>query len=182
MFSRCYPSAPHNRKSWIIYIPIKCFYTYLIDGQRPLYPYIQSYNYDIEGFADDHQLFKSFLPVFQTEVLGSGINDCLQNASRWMDEYFLKLSKVKTKILVLAPPSILSQIEINGIFTENTCIRFVSCAKNLGVWIDENLNFTTHVRKVVSSSFMVIRAIAKIKSFALWCAQSLTTVMLCIMV
>ena len=132
---------------------------------RSLYPFIQSLNYDIEGFADDHQLFKSFLPVFQVEVLGSGINDCLQNVSRWMDEFFLKLNKVKTKILVLAPPSILSQIEIKGIFTENTCIRFVSCAKNLGVWIDENLNFAAHIRKVVSSSFMVIRAIAKIKFF-----------------
>ena len=132
---------------------------------RSLYPYIQSLNYEIEGFADDHQLFKSFLPVCQVEVLGKGINNCLQAVSKWMDEFFLKLNKTKTKILVLAPPAILSMIEIRGTFLEDSCIRFVSCAKNLGVWIDENLDFASHVRKVVSSSFMVIRAIAKIKFF-----------------
>ena len=132
---------------------------------RPLYPYIQSFGYEIEGFADDHQLFKSFLPVFQVEVLGNGVNDCLVAVSKWMDEFFLKLNKGKTKILVLAPPSILSMIEINGTFIEGSCIRFLSCAKNLGVWLDENLNFATHIRKVVSSSFMVIRGISKIKFF-----------------
>ena len=48
---------------------------------------------------------------------------------------------------------------------ENKCMRFVSSAKNLGVWLDENLDFEVHIRKVVSSSFMVIRGISKIKSF-----------------
>ena len=132
---------------------------------RPLYPYIQKLKFEIEGFADDHQLFKSFLPVCQMEVLGSGINDCLQSVAIWMNEYFLKLNKSKTKILVLAPPTVMSSIAIKGTFIENKCMRFVSSAKNLGVWLDEFLDFSTHVRKVVSASFMVIRAIAKIKSF-----------------
>ena len=83
----------------------------------------------------------------QVEVLGRGINNCLQAVSKWMDEFFLKLNRTKTKILVLAPSSILSQIEIKGTFLEDGCIRFVSSAKNLGVWIDENLNFASHVRK-----------------------------------
>ena len=67
---------------------------------RPLYPYIETLNFEIEGFADDHQLFKSFLPLFQSEVLGHGINECLQAVENWMNEFFLKLNKTKTKILV----------------------------------------------------------------------------------
>ena len=132
---------------------------------RSLYPYIQALKYAIEGFADDHQLFKSFLPIFQTEVLGYDINECLLAISEWMNEYFLKLNKSKTKILVLGPPSVLSSIIIKGTFMDNGCVRFVNSAKNLGVWLDENLDFGTHIQKVVSSSFMVIRAISKIKSF-----------------
>ena len=132
---------------------------------RSLYPYIQALDYDIEGFADDHQLFKSFLPVFQVEILGQGINDCLKAVENWMNEFFLKLNKTKTKILVLAPLSIMSSIIIHGTFVENQCIRFVSCAKNLGVWLDENLNFSFHVKKVASHAFMVIRGIYKIKYF-----------------
>ena len=132
---------------------------------RSLYPYIQALRYSIEGFADDHQLFKSFLPIFQTEVLGYGIDECLKAVAAWMNEFFLKLNQSKTKILVLGPPSVLESIDIRGTFIDHSCVRFVNSAKNLGVWLDENLDFGTHVRKVVASSFMIIRAIAKIKSF-----------------
>ena len=132
---------------------------------RPFYPFIQALAFEVEGFADDHQLFKQFIPMFQTHVLGSNINDCLRSVSEWMSTYFLKLNKSKTKILVLAPPTVMPSIEIHGIFMENKSIRFVNSAKNLGVWLDENLNFKTHIRKVVSSCFMVIREISKIKKF-----------------
>ena len=132
---------------------------------RTFYPFIQALAFNVEGFADDHQLFKSFLPMFQTHVLGSDINDCLRSVSEWMNTYFLMLNKSKTKILVLAPPSVMSSIEIHGIFMDNKSMRFVDSAKNLGVWLDENLNFKTHIRKVVSSCFMVIREISKIKKF-----------------
>jgi hypothetical protein len=132
---------------------------------RSLYPHIQALRFAIEGFADDHQLFKSFLPIFQTEVLGYGIEECLKAVAEWMNEYFLKLNQSKTKILVLGPPSVLSSIVIKGTFTGNSCIRFVSSAKNLGVWLDEHLDFGTHIRKVVASTFLVIRAISKIKTF-----------------
>ena len=130
-----------------------------------MYPYIQVLKYSIEGFADDHQLFKSFLPIFQTEVLGYDIDECLKAVAAWMNEFFLKLNQSKTKILVLGPPAVLESIIIGGTFTGGSCIRFVSSAKNLGVWLDENLDFGTHISKVVASTFMVIRAIAKIKSF-----------------
>jgi len=59
----------------------------------------------------------------------------------------------------------MSQIYIHGIFADNGCIRFVDCAKNLGVWLEDNLSFKTHITKVASSCFKVIRDISKIKSF-----------------
>ena len=63
-----------------------------------------------------------------------------------MSTYFLRLNASKTKILVLAPPSVMSLIEIHGTFMDNKSIRFVDCAKNLGVWLDDKLNFKVHVR------------------------------------
>ena len=66
-----------------------------------------------------------------------------------MTTYFLHLNQSKTKILVLAPPSVMSSISIHGAFIDS--IRFVDRAKNVGVWLHENLDFKTHVRKVVSS-------------------------------
>ena len=126
---------------------------------KPLYPHVLASAFDVEGYADDHQLFKSFIPVFQTMVLGSAINNCLRRVSEWMNTFFLKLNKSKTKILVLAPPSIIPSIHIHGTIVDDACIRFVNCAKNLGVWLDDLLNFKSHVKKVTSSCFKVLREI-----------------------
>ena len=129
------------------------------------YNHVQSSAFKVEGYADDHQLYKRFVPQCQTEVLGSAINECLRNVSIWMNTFFLRLNKSKTKILVLAPPSVMSQIYIHGTFVDDGCIRFVDCAKNLGVWLENNLSFKTHITKVASSCFKVIRDISKIKSY-----------------
>lgn len=132
---------------------------------KPLYPHIHASAFEVEGYADDHQLFKKFIPVFQTMVLGSAVNECLRNVSEWMNSFFLQLNKSKTKILVLAPPSIMPSIHIHGTFLDDGCIRFVNCAKNLGVWIDNMLNFKTHVKTVVSSCYKIICELSKIRSF-----------------
>ena len=121
--------------------------------------------FDVLGFADDHQLFKQFVPICQTQVLGTAVKECLRRISKWMNKFFLRLNQGKTKILVLAPPSVMSCIDIHGSHTDSGCIRFVTSAKNLGVWLDQLLTFKTQVSKVASSCFLSIRDIAKIKSF-----------------
>ena len=129
------------------------------------YPIVQSCGFDFDGFADDHQLFKNFAPIFQSYVLNQSITQCLDSVNKWMTTYFLKLNQTKTKILVIGPPSVLETVKIRGIFIEGTCIRFVSNAKNLGFWIDEHMNFSVHVNKVISSSFYTLKEISKIKPF-----------------
>ena len=129
------------------------------------YPEMQCLHFDVDGFADDHQLYKHFDPMFQCQVLIFSINNCMNVVRKWMSEFCLCLNANKTKIMVLAPPSILSNIIVHGTFIQNTCIRFVNCAKNLGVWLDENLSFQNQISKTVSSCFLSLRAIGKIKCF-----------------
>ena len=68
-----------------------------------------------------------------------------------------RLDPDKTKILVIAPPSIQSEIYIRGIFTDKGCIRFVDSAKDLGVIIDSVLSYELHVSKVVQICFGFLR-------------------------
>ena len=81
---------------------------------RSLYEYVKPTLFEIEGFADDHQLYKPFMITFQRKALGEDINHCLQYIDLWMNEYFLRLNQTKTKILVIAPPSIQKEIFIRG--------------------------------------------------------------------
>ena len=73
-----------------------------------------------------------------------------------MKEYFLCLNQEKTKILVLAP-CIPSEITMN-VFLENVCVRFVTSAKNLGV-------FEQQINKVVKTCYMTIKKLTQIRGF-----------------
>ena len=126
---------------------------------------VRMVEYSIDGYADDHQLWKQFNLLFQVEVLGKNLNSCFQVIDDWMKKFFLKLNASKTKIMVVAPPNIKKDIIINGTFISGKCVRFVEYAKNLGVLLDDELSFRFQVDKVVSSSFNTIRLLSRIKHF-----------------
>ena len=132
---------------------------------RSFYSYVQSVGFEVEGFADDHQLRRPFNPAFQVKALGENIEKCLQAITLWMNEFFLRLNSSKTKILVVCSPTVKSKLHINGTFINGKCIRFVHSAKNLGVILDTELSFEAQIRKVTSSCFSTIRNISRIKGF-----------------
>ena len=99
----------------------------------------------------------------QRKALGEDINDCLQHVAIWMNEHFLRLNQTKTKILIIAPPTIQKEIIIRGVCLDTTCIRFVESAKNLGVILDEVLSFENQVNEVVKSSHCIIKKVYQIK-------------------
>ena len=117
------------------------------------------------GFADDHQLIKQFIVQLQTKALGKDIVSCLNHIQVWMNQFFLRLNPTKTKILVVAPPNIQSEISIHGIFLGNKCIRFVSSAKNLGIVLDDELCFKSHINNVVKASFSILKKLTQVKGY-----------------
>ena len=76
-------------------------------------------HFTIFGFADYHQLLKTFLPLFQINALDGDINYCLNLISDWMNNFFLQLNASKTKILVIVPPSLRNTVRIQGTFINN---------------------------------------------------------------
>ena len=132
---------------------------------RSLKKHVEPAQFALFGFADDHQLLKTFLPVFQLDALDGDINRCFSLISEWMNHFFLRLNSTKTKILVIIPPSLRNIIKIEGTFINNQCVRFVRSAKNLGVILDNELSFNEQITKVVQACFMMIRKLSKIKDY-----------------
>ena len=85
--------------------------------------------------------------------------------SQWMYEHFLNLNASKTKILIVIPPSLNKTIVLKGTFINGNCVRFVNCAKNLGVILDAELSFKQQIMNTVKSCFFTIQKLSKIKSF-----------------
>ena len=132
---------------------------------RSFYKHVADTKFNVEGFADDHQLIKQFLISLQKIALGDNIVDCLKHIGLWMNEYFLKLNESKTKILIMAPPSVQPQIVIRGIFIGKDCIRFVDSAKNLGIILDNILSFESQINKVVKVCFATLKKLHQIKCY-----------------
>ena len=132
---------------------------------RSLPRYVEPVWFNIFGFADDHQLLKTFLPWFQVSAFTEDIQQCFYMISKWMNHFFLCLNASKTKILIIAPPSIRNEIVMKGTFINDKCIRFVTSAKNLGVILDEELSFEKHITHVVKGCFCTIRSLTKIKAY-----------------
>ena len=101
----------------------------------------------------------------QQKALGEDIQNLLSHIAVWMNEYFLCLNQVKTKILVIAPPPIQPEIIIRGVFIQGICIRFVKSAKNLGVVLDNELSFECQINKVAKGCYATIKKLSQIKGY-----------------
>ena len=123
----------------------------------PLGPILSKHNISFHTYADDIQLY---LPLVPDSNSFQPLLDCLLDVKVWMDANFLNLNQNKTEIIIfdqhLAP-----QCNTPDSLASN--IR--SSAKNLGVILDSNFKFHTHISSVVKTSFFQLRLLAKVKPY-----------------
>ena len=116
------------------------------------------------SFADDSNGRKSFSVCFQFDALTNQIIDCLTEVKEWMHHHFLKVNTDKTEILVFCPDNLSDSITINGVIFKDRCIRFSSHVKNVGIWLDRNLNFDKQVNLAVSHCYKMLKDIGSIRN------------------
>ena len=142
---------------------------------RSFYAKVQSSGFDAEGFADDHQLKRTFSPIFQVTPLGKSIptkqkqnknksiQHCFNTISKWMNDHFLKLNPDKTKIFnnftTVTPGANLSSRHVHQWKMFTICLKREEPWYNFG----HELSLEIHVTKVVTSCFNIIRKISRIK-------------------
>ena len=132
---------------------------------RGFYDSVDTTKFNVDGFADDHQLFKNFLISMQVSALGDNIRQLMNCISLWMKEHFLKLNQNKTKIIIIAPPPIFNSVTVHGVFLQTNCVRFVNSAKNLGIELDNFLTFDNRINKLAKSCYLNLKNFSSIKTF-----------------
>ena len=131
---------------------------------RSIYRLVQKLSFDIIGYADDHQIFKSFLSANQVEVLSLQLRNCFYVIEQWMARYFLQLNSLKTQIIILGPTNVLKEVEISGVaLKSSTNIMFVSTVKSLGFMIDSKLTFNDQIVSLKKKCFHTLRNLRKIR-------------------
>ncbi|KAK3552376.1 hypothetical protein QTP86_011271 [Hemibagrus guttatus] len=107
---------------------------------------ISSHGFSYHCYADETQLI--FFPPSDT-MASARISVCLVDISSWMTAHQLKLNPSKTELLVI--PGDPSPAQDLAISLNNSMISPSATARNLGVTMDNQLSFSSHVTNVTHS-------------------------------
>ncbi len=110
-------------------------------------------------YADDTQLYLSFLPDDLT--IAARISACVTDISSWMKKHHLQLNLAKTELLVVS-----ANLSLHHNFQlDSLNINPSKTAINLGVVIDDKLNFSDHIAKTARSYRFALYNIRKSNPF-----------------
>ncbi|KAK7933805.1 hypothetical protein WMY93_004701 [Mugilogobius chulae] len=126
----------------------------------PLGSIIRRHGLHFHCYADDIQLYVSTSSI--NTITQSSLTQCLTDIKTWMTHNFLKLNSDKTDIIIIGPKTLSKSSSIlfnfnNSTFTPSPLIR------NLGILLDSNLSFESHINQVTRTAFFHLKNIARLR-------------------
>ena len=115
-------------------------------------------------FADDKQLFASG-PVAEAHEVKKMVEWCVAAIKDWCATRRLRLNDGKTEVIWLGTRPRLQQlagVDLN-LSVGSDIIRPSTVVRDLGVFVDAELTFSEHVRRVTTSCFFQLRRLCQIR-------------------
>lgn len=113
-------------------------------------------------YAHDTQLYGSCRPD-STVMLAERVSACVQLVASWMRSNRLQLNAEKTEVLWVASPRRQHQLPFSSMSIDGSPVDPVRSVRNLGVFLDSDLVMRTHVARVVSRCFAVLRQLRQLR-------------------
>ena len=112
------------------------------------------------SYADDTQMYLALTPNDYGPL--ESLCDCIEQINHWMSQNFLQLNKDKTEVIVFGKKEerckIATLLNKKGLKAKDT-------VRNLGVLLDSDLNFNSHMKAITKSAFYHLKNIAKLRGF-----------------
>uniref|UniRef100_A0AAR2M4G4 Reverse transcriptase domain-containing protein n=1 Tax=Pygocentrus nattereri TaxID=42514 RepID=A0AAR2M4G4_PYGNA len=128
----------------------------------PLGTIISKHGINFHCYADDTQLYISSKPDDKIKL--AKIEDCVKDIKDWMSNNFLLLNSDKTEVLLLGPKLARHRLSNSTLKLNNLSVSSSLSVKNLGVMIDADLSFDTHISNITRTAFLHLRNIAKLRN------------------
>jgi hypothetical protein len=127
-----------------------------------LVPLIDQHSLHGHLYADDTQTYGSCRPD-DVQDFEQRISACVDDVALWMKSNRLQLNTDKTEILWCATSRRQSQLPKSSL---RICSDFVapsSTVRDLGIYLDADLSMKSHVRRVTSSCFAILRQLRSLR-------------------
>ena len=121
----------------------------------------------LNAFADDHTLLKDFSIKMENSVIDAKrcLEECLVNVGNWMDENRLKMNSEKTEFLLCGSRQQLAKCSLDNIMVRDKSVQNSKVIKYLGLLIDENLLFQSHVVNKCKTAMYNLHRIRLIRKY-----------------
>ena len=104
-------------------------------------------NCDIKIFADDTKIYS----ISSSEEMCSSLQSSLDSLVEWCENWLLSLNSDKCQVLHIGNNNLNQDYNLNT-KTQSTVLKNIICEKDLGVFVDPNLNFYNHIIKTVNKA------------------------------
>ena len=108
-------------------------------------------------YADDTQIYLSFKPIsdISQEDAVRAMECCIKKIRRWLIHDRLLLNDNKTEFIIIGTCQQLNKLQAMNIKVGGSVIKSSWQVKNLGSWLDPNLNMHHHITNVCKVGFFL---------------------------
>ncbi len=112
------------------------------------------------SYADDTQIYLALSPNDNSPI--DSLCQCIDEINSWMCQNFLQLNKEKTEVIAFGNKDevlkVNAYLDSRGQTTKNQ-------VRNIGVILETDLSFSSHVKAVTKSAYYHLKNIARIRCF-----------------
>lgn len=126
----------------------------------PLSQILQKKNIAYHSYADDTQIYIALSPKDYGPI--DSLCQCIEQINTWMCHNFLQLNKNKTEIIVFGSHD--KRLGVSA-HLDSLSLQTKTQVRNLGVILDSELNFDSHINSITKSAYYHLKNIARIRDF-----------------
>ena len=108
------------------------------------------------SYADDTQIYITISPGDYNPI--HTLSRCIEQINDWMCQSFLQLNKDKTEIIVFGSKE--ERLKVSAQL-QSVMLETTDQARNLGVIMDSDLNFSSHTKTITKSAYYHLKNISR---------------------